>query len=106
MPAADVDGDDDPRPEGATIVVEEVDVAERGGADDRALGAGAQRLAHRGQRAQPAAVLHRHAGPGDDPPQVLDRLRLAGAGAVEVDDVQEARARLDPARAAASGSSW
>ena len=31
---------------------------------------------------------------------------LAGAGAVEVDDVQEARAGLDPGRAASSGSSW
>ena len=33
---------------------------------------------------------------GDDPAQVLERLRLAGAGAVEVDDVQEARAGADP----------
>ena len=29
------------------------------GAEDHPLGAGAQRVAHRGQRAQPAAVLHR-----------------------------------------------
>ena len=47
------------RPEGAQDVVEEVDVAERRRADHGPLGAGAQRLAHRGQRAQPTAVLDR-----------------------------------------------
>ena len=58
--------------------------------------AGRQRLAHRLDRAQAAAVLHRHVRAGDDPPQVIDRDRLAGLGAVEVDDVKEARARLHP----------
>ena len=52
--------------------------------------------ADRGQRAQAAAVLDRHAGLARDPAQVVDRLRRARARAVEVDDVQEARARLDP----------
>jgi hypothetical protein len=36
---------------------------------------------------------------------VLDRARLAVAGAVEVDDVQVARAGVDPRLAASSGSS-
>src|SRR4051794_15036467 len=95
--AADVDRHDDPRPEGGEDLVEKVDVAERRGADDRTLGAGTQRVAHRVDRAQPAAVLDRHAGALDDPAQVLDRARLALLGAVEVDDVQVARARVDPA---------
>src|SRR4051794_3939004 len=95
--AADVDRHDDPRPEGGEDLVEKVDVAERRGADDRPLGAGAQRVAHRVDRAQPAAVLDRDAGAVDDPAQVLDRARLALLGAVEVDDVQVARARVDPA---------
>ena len=94
--AADVDGDEHARAERLDHGVEEVDVAERRGADDHALGAGAQRLADRRQRAQPAAVLDGHAGLARDPPQVLDRARLARAGAVEVDDVEEARARVDP----------
>ena len=96
MAAADVDRDEHARAERLDHRVEEVDVAERRGADDHALGAGPQRLADRRQAAQPAAVLDRHAGLARDPAQVLDRARLAGAGAVEVDDVEEARARLDP----------
>src|SRR4051794_4771903 len=95
--AADVDRHDDPRPEGGEDLVEEVDVAERRGADDRPLGAGPQRVAHRGDRAQPAAVLDGDAGALDDPAQMLDRPRLALLGAVEVDDVEIARAGVDPA---------
>ena len=76
--------------------VEEVDVAERRRADDHPLRPRPQRLADRGERAQAAAVLDRHARLARDPAQVVDRLRRAGARAVEVDDVQEARARLDP----------
>ena len=57
---------------------------------------GAQRVTDGVDRAQAAAVLDRDAGLGDDPAQVVERLRRAGAGAVEVDDVQEARARVDP----------
>ena len=94
--AADVDRDEHARAERLDHRVEEVDIAERRGADDHALGAGPQRLAHRRQVAQPAAVLDRHAGLLGDPAQVLDRARLAGAGAVEVDDVEEARAGVDP----------
>ena len=48
MPSRDVDGDDDPGAERGDDVVEEVDVAERRRADDRALGAGAQRVADGG----------------------------------------------------------
>ena len=77
-------------------VVEEVDVAEGGGADDGAFGAGAEGVADRVDGAQAAAVLDRDAGLVDDPAQVLERLGRARAGAVEVDDVQEARARGDP----------
>src|SRR3954452_7400390 len=95
--AADVDRHDDSRAERLDDLVEEVDVAERGGADDRSLGPGAQRVADGLDGAQAAAVLHRDAGALDDPAQVLDRARLALLGAVEVDDVQVARAGVDPA---------
>src|SRR4051812_42358530 len=94
--AARVDRHHDPRAELVQALVEEVDVAEGLRADDRALGPGAQRLAHRVDGAQPAAVLDRDAGGGDDGPQVLERAWLARLGAVEVDDVKEARALLDP----------
>src|SRR5215210_2229744 len=94
--AADVDRDEHARAERGDDRVEEVDVAERRGADDHALGARPQRLADGLEGAQAPAVLHRHARLARDPAQVLDRLRLAGARAVEVDDVEEPRARLDP----------
>ena len=81
---------------GRDDLVEEVDVAERGRADDHALGAGAQRVVHGADRPQAAAVLDRDAGPGHDPAQVVERGGLARARAVEVDDVEVARARLDP----------
>ena len=55
-----------------------------------------QRLLDRLGRAQAAAVLHRHAGLGGDPPQVLDVHRLAGPRAVEVDDVQALGAAAHP----------
>jgi len=92
-----VDAVRDARAEGGDDLVEEVDVLEGGGADHRALGSGPQRVAHRVHGAQPAAVLHGHAGTGDDPPQMLERPRLARLGAVEVDDVEDARARVHPA---------
>ena len=84
-------------PNGRHDLVEEVDVAERRRAHDRALGAAAQRVAHGVDGPQPAAVLDRDAGAGRDPSQVLERARLALAGAVEVDHVQVARAGVDPA---------
>src|SRR3954447_19678663 len=49
-----------------------------------------------GEGPQAAAVLHGHAGLARDPAQVLDRARAAGAGTVEVDDVKEPRAGVDP----------
>ena len=58
--AARVDADDDALAERAEDVVEEVDVGVGRGAEDHALGAGAQRVADRRQRAQAAAVLDRH----------------------------------------------
>ena len=96
LAAAHVDRHHHARPVGRDDLVEEVDVAERGRADDHALRAGAQRVAHGADRAQAAAVLDRDAGSGDDPSQVVERARLARARAVEVDDVEVARARLDP----------
>ena len=81
---------------GAEHVVEEVDVGVGGRAEDDPLGAGAQRVAHRGQRAQPAAVLDRHRELVGDRSRWSRILRRARPRAVEVDDVQEARARLDP----------
>ena len=94
--AARVDADDDPLAERAEDVVEEVDVGERGRAEDHALGAGAQRVADRRQRAQAAAVLDRHAELVRDPLEVVEALRRPGPRTVEVDDVEEPRARLDP----------
>ena len=38
--------------------------------------------------------------------EVLEVLRRAALGTVEVDDVQEARAGVDPGAAASSGESW
>jgi hypothetical protein len=95
--AAHVDGDDDPRSESGHDLVEEVDVAEGGGPDDRALRAAPQRVAHGVDGPQAAAVLHRDAGPLRDPAQVLEGSRLALLGAVEVDDVQVPGAGVDPA---------
>src|SRR5512132_619480 len=54
--AADVDGDEHARAERLDHGVEEVDIAEGGSPDDHALRARPQRLADRGQAAQPAAV--------------------------------------------------
>ena len=102
-PPADVDGDRDARPVGLEHGVEEVAVAEGGRADDGTLGAGAQGIADRGGAAQAAAVLDRHAGLGDDALEVPERARRAALGAVEVDDVQPARAGLDPR---AGGVEW
>src|SRR4051794_5916779 len=94
--AAGVDRDDDPVAERAEHVVEEVDVRERGGAEDHPLRAGAQRVADRGQGAQAAAVLDRHGQLVGDPLEVVQRLGRAALRAVEVDDVQKAGALVDP----------
>ena len=59
-------------------------------------GARLDRRAHRLDRPQAAAVLDGHAALAGDPRQVLERPRLAGARAVEVDDVQLPRARRHP----------
>ena len=56
-----------------------------------------QRVVERVERSQPAAVLHGHAQLARDPPQVLEVHGLPALGAVEVDHVQEAGARVDPA---------
>ena len=61
-------------------------------------------LRHRVVVAQAAADLDRHPDLGDDPAHVLEVGRLAAAGAVEVDHVQRAGARLTQRRAASSGS--
>ncbi len=92
----DVHGDHDPRAVLGDDVVEEVDVAEGRGADDGALGAGAQGVPHGVDGPQAAAVLDRDAGLGHDPAEVLQRLRGPRARAVEVDDEQVPRTRLDP----------
>src|SRR4051794_6007056 len=70
MAAADVDGDEDARPEGADHRIEEVDVAERRRADDDPLRPRAQRLAHRGEAAKAAPVLDGYAGLARDAAQV------------------------------------
>ena len=60
--------------------------------------AGRERVAHGLDRAQAAAVLDRHAELAGDALEVVEVLRRARARAVEVDDVQVARARLRPTR--------
>jgi hypothetical protein len=96
VPAAHVDRHHHARPVLAHDLVEEVDVAERRRADDRPHRAGRERLAHRLDRAQAAAVLHRRTGRVHDPLEVLERLRRPGARAVEVDHVQVVGAGVDP----------
>ena len=56
---------------------------------------GLERAPDRGDRAQAAAQLHGHLELARDPLHVVQVDRLALAGAVEVDHVQEARAGLD-----------
>ena len=77
-------------------LVEEVDVGEGRRAEDDPRRAGRERVAHGLDGAQPAAELHRHAELAGDLLEVMEVLRRAGARAVEVDDVQVARARRDP----------
>src|SRR6266545_2263537 len=95
--AARVDRHDHALAKRAEHVVEEVDVVVGRRAEDHALGAGAQRVAHRRQGAQPAAVLHRHRQLVRDALQMLERLRRPRPRPVEVDDVQEPGARFHPA---------
>jgi hypothetical protein len=94
--AARVDRHDHALAKGPEHVVEEVDVGVGRGPQDDPLGAGPQRIAHRGQRAQAAAVLNRDGELVGDLLEVVQRLGAARARAVEVDDVQEARAGVDP----------
>ena len=79
-------------------VVEEVDVAVGRCAEHHAGRARADRVGHRAGRPQAAAELHRHRNRIGDPPHVLEVGRDAGAGAVEVDDVQDAGAVLHPSQ--------
>src|SRR5437660_759164 len=67
-------------------------------ADDHALqrGAGRESLLHRIQRAQAAAVLHRHAELLHDPAELVEVGGRPRPGSVQVHDVQVACARLRP----------
>ena len=94
---ASVDGDDDPLAVSRQRLVEEVDIGVGGGSQDHARHARRQRPPDSGDRAQPAPELDRHVDLGDDPLHVVQVGRLAAAGAVEVDDVERAGARLHPA---------
>ena len=94
--AACVDADDHAFAERAQAVVEEVDVAERRGAEDHALDAGVERGADRRQRAQAAAELHRDGQLARHRGDVLEVRGRAALRAVEVHHVEEARAGLDP----------
>ena len=92
--AAHVHTHQDARGEGGQRLVEQVRVGEGGGAEHHARRAGGQRAADRGDRAQAAAELHGHRQLARDALHVLEVGGLARACAVEVDHVQEARARL------------
>ena len=70
-------------------------VGEGGRAEHDAVGARRERAPDRRERAQAAAQLDRHGQLARDPLDVVEVDRLALAGAVEIDHVQEARARLD-----------
>src|SRR4051812_36973464 len=94
--AARVDRDDEAVAERAEDVVEEVDVVVGGGAEDHPLGPGPQRVANGRQLAQPTAVLHRDRQLVGDPLEMLEVHRAALTRAVEVDDVEEASALVDP----------
>ena len=66
---------------------------------------GAQRVADGRQRAQAAAVLDRDAQLALDALEVVQAAGRAVARAVEVDDVQEARAGVHPGTRGLQGSS-
>ena len=97
MALAYVHGHDDTNAPGLDHRVEELHVDESGRAEHDPRGSGRQGLAHVHQRAQPAAVLDGHAQLARDPPQVLEVHRPALARAVEVDNVERARAGLHEA---------
>ena len=94
-----VEADDDVAAEGAAGVAHEARVLHRGGADDDVAEAVVEVALDGVEVADAAAELHRDlvADLGQD--RLHRRLvdRLAGEGAVQVDQVQAARAGLDPA---------
>src|SRR4051794_21854629 len=77
-------------------LVEEVDVGERRRTEDDARGARADSIAHGLDRSQPATNLQRDAELAGDALDVVEVLRRAGPRAVEIDDVEVARACLHP----------
>lgn len=66
LAAARVDGHDHAVSVETEHVVEKVDVGERGGTEDDALGAGVERVPDSADAPQPTAVLDRHRKLGDD----------------------------------------
>ena len=68
----------------------------RGGPDHHPGRAGLDRLPDRLDRSQSAADLESHIDVGADPADVIEVHGVAAARAVEVDDVQLARARIYP----------
>ena len=78
-------------------VFEELGIGQRGGADHDALGAGVQGALDGEAVAKPAAHLDARVRLGGDPAHVLEVLRRAGAGAIEVDDVEPLGPLLGPA---------
>ena len=66
----------------------EIGVTDRRGAEDDARDPAFQPAAHRLHVAHAAAELHLYREPGEDAPDRLGVDRLAGEGAVEIDDMQ------------------
>ena len=90
LAVADVDRDDEPLAEPGRGLREERG-GERGGADHDAVGTGGERRRDRVVRAVAAAHLKRQASRGGDSLDEVER-RHAAEGAVEVDEVESARA--------------
>ena len=97
LAVAGVDGDDDPLAVGLEHALEELGIAQGGGADHDPLGAGLEHGRDRGRVAQPAADLDRAADRGRDALHGVEVARLASLRPVEVDHVQELGAFAGPA---------
>jgi hypothetical protein len=88
LAAAGVDAADHLAGEALAGLAHQVQPLHRGGAQDHVPHAQGQHLLDVRERAQPAAQLHLEARHGADGPHGVEVDRVAGLGAVEVDDVQ------------------
>ncbi len=90
--AAGVDADRDASWPTARRLAHQIGIAQRGGAEDRALDAEPERVLDRRERAHAAAELDRHVlGGRDDRPHRIAIVRRSGPRAVQVDAVHARR---------------